>query len=212
MNGLIDEDLISLINDYETKKNKQSSMIKSKENFNNEKLPYAAIYGGLAFTCSNLISPGNIHHSFGGLLSAGLSSSSLSNSGDEIDQTICSIELEELQNLWQPTKVEFSSNSSLVTARWMKNMWNLPFNGLSVAMGGITIDKICSDHKMRQQADSIMDETIAIACADLESKGEDPKMYDWDKLVSEKRYRKMTILSISSLFLTTSFKQHKLRT
>ena len=48
-------------------------------------------------------------------------------------------------------------------------VWNLPFNGISVAMGGITIDKVVSDPSLRELAYAIMDETIAAANADLEN-------------------------------------------
>jgi len=49
-------------------------------------------------------------------------------------------------------------------------LWNLPFNGISVAMGGITVDIIMNDPSLRQLASEIMDETIAIANKDLEKK------------------------------------------
>jgi len=41
-------------------------------------------------------------------------------------------------------------------------LWNLPFNGISVAMGGITVDKIMRDPSLRRLAELIMDETTAI--------------------------------------------------
>lgn len=44
-------------------------------------------------------------------------------------------------------------------------MWNLPFNGISVAMGGITVDKIVNDPGLRELAGIIMDETIAVGNA-----------------------------------------------
>ena len=50
--------------------------------------------------------------------------------------------------------------------------WNLPFNGISVAMGGITVDKIVNDPGLRELADLVMDETIASANADLAKNGE----------------------------------------
>jgi ketopantoate reductase len=51
-------------------------------------------------------------------------------------------------------------------------VWNLPFNGVSVAMGGITVDKIVEDPGLRQLADLVMDETISVANADLKHHGE----------------------------------------
>jgi 2-dehydropantoate 2-reductase len=49
----------------------------------------------------------------------------------------------------------------------LQNVWNLPFNGISVAMGGITVDQIVSDPGLRKLADIVMDETIAACNADL---------------------------------------------
>jgi 2-dehydropantoate 2-reductase len=60
-------------------------------------------------------------------------------------------------------------------------VWNLPFNGISVAMGGITVDKIVNDPGLRRLADLVMDETIAAANADLASNGIDEAFYLGDK-------------------------------
>ena len=56
-------------------------------------------------------------------------------------------------------------------SRWWKNVWNLPFSGISVSMGGITIDRIVNDPSLRRLACEVMDETIAIANADLRKHG-----------------------------------------
>jgi hypothetical protein len=58
----------------------------------------------------------------------------------------------------------------LLRGRWKKMVWNLPFNGISVAMGGITVDKIVTDPDLRKLADTVMDEVIATANSDLERK------------------------------------------
>jgi 2-dehydropantoate 2-reductase len=47
----------------------------------------------------------------------------------------------------------------------------LPFNGISVAMGGITTDRIVYDPSLRKLAYKVMNETIATANADLASHG-----------------------------------------
>ena len=49
--------------------------------------------------------------------------------------------------------------------RWRKLVWNIPFNGLSVAAGGIDTAAILADDGLRQLALDLMDETIAIANA-----------------------------------------------
>jgi len=64
-----------------------------------------------------------------------------------------------------------------------KSLWNLPFNGISVAMGGITVDKIVKDSGLRRLAYAVMDETIAAANADMAAHGLGKEFYltDIDK-------------------------------
>ena len=157
MNGLIDDEVVDLLKQY----------------------PYSAIYGGMAFICSNRLSPGHIDHSFYGSLNGGVAS--LSESCKEEKH----VALERLKELWSDTKVHFTSVPSLLRGRWQKNCWNLPFSGISVAMNGISVDKIVSDEGLRKLADLIMDETIAIANADLESCATDPSLLLGEAEVSD---------------------------
>ena len=55
--------------------------------------------------------------------------------------------------------------ADLALERWGKLVWNIPFNGLSVAAGGIHTAAILTDDGLRQLALELMDETIAIANA-----------------------------------------------
>ncbi len=47
---------------------------------------------------------------------------------------------------------------NLQEARWRKLVWNIPFNGLSVAEGGITTDRICSDPRLVGEVRALMGE------------------------------------------------------
>ncbi|MGI8889225.1 MAG: 2-dehydropantoate 2-reductase [Chthoniobacterales bacterium] len=49
--------------------------------------------------------------------------------------------------------------------RWRKLVWNIPFNGLAVAAGGIDTAQILADEPLRLRALELMDETIAVAQA-----------------------------------------------
>ena len=49
--------------------------------------------------------------------------------------------------------------------RWRKLVWNVPFNGLSVAAGGIDTAAIVRDEGLRARALALMDEVIAAANA-----------------------------------------------
>lgn len=164
MNGLIDDDIVELL----------------------KPLPYAAVYGGMAFICSNRLSPGRIDHSFYGSLNGGLASPILYGNTVAYEE-----HMGVLEALWAGTKVEFTSVPCLTHGRWQKNCWNLPFSGLSVAMGGISVDKIVSDPGLRQLADRIMDETIMIANADISSRG----YSDSSLIIGDAEKKKMWYLS-----------------
>ncbi len=54
---------------------------------------------------------------------------------------------------------------SLVAARWRKLVWNVPFNGLSIAAGGITTEKICASPELAGEVRALMREVAAAAQA-----------------------------------------------
>jgi 2-dehydropantoate 2-reductase len=45
---------------------------------------------------------------------------------------------------------------NLLEARWIKLVWNIPFNGLAIAEGGITTDRICADPRLAAEARALM--------------------------------------------------------
>ncbi len=151
MNGLIEDDLIE--------------MLKKEQG-----LECKAVYGGMALICSNRLSPGVIDHSYAGKLVVGVAYSA-----DADDDGYCKwveSDKEAITELFEPVKpVPFEFEDNLLRGRWWKNCWNLPFNGISVAMGGITTDRIVGDPSLRQLAYKVMDETIATANADLAKHG-----------------------------------------
>lgn len=157
MNGLIEEDLIRLLKDS------------VGEEF------CAALYGGMALVCSNRIGPGHIEHSFAGLLTGGIAMSREDFTDHDNQQAF--------RELWAPTSIDIAFEHSLLGGRWRKCLWNLPFNGISVAMNGITVDKIVNDPGLRHLACMIMDETVAVANADLAAHGFGKEFYlcDIDK-------------------------------
>lgn len=54
---------------------------------------------------------------------------------------------------------------NLAEARWRKLVWNIPFNGLAVARGGIAVDRILADPVLYTECRALMLETITIANA-----------------------------------------------
>jgi len=133
MNGLVDEDIVRLLEGLG--ENEEPVLTRC-----------AAVYGGMALLCSNRQSPGHVDHSYAGKLTASLAVCS-DKFGDVNDHK------EAMLSLWEPTRgFEFCYDDNLVRARWSKNLWNLPFNGISVAMNGITVDKIVQDPGLRELA------------------------------------------------------------
>lgn len=116
------------------------------------------IFGGMAFVCINRGEPGVLHHLEYGRVSIG-------HFQDE------PAELAALQALFESAQIEVTAAPSLQYARWEKLCWNIPFNGLSVAGGGIGTQTIVRDGPMRATAERAMREVISIGNADLSTAG-----------------------------------------
>jgi 2-dehydropantoate 2-reductase len=54
---------------------------------------------------------------------------------------------------------------NLQEARWRKLIWNVPFNGLAIARGGLTTDRLLADPELAAEARTLMDELAAAARA-----------------------------------------------
>jgi 2-dehydropantoate 2-reductase len=61
--------------------------------------------------------------------------------------------------------IRCTAEDSLAQARWRKLVWNIPFNGLAVAGGGITTDQILQLPALKARVRVLMDETAAAARA-----------------------------------------------
>ena len=55
--------------------------------------------------------------------------------------------------------------ANLLEARWRKLVWNIPFNGLAIARGGITTDKLCADPAHAAEVRELMREVQHAAAA-----------------------------------------------
>ncbi len=181
MNGLVDDDIVRLL---EGQEEGEEPVVLTK---------CAAVYGGMALLCSNRISPGHVDHSYAGKLTASLAryravDDDDDNHNDGSDTIIEEEHKRAMLNLWGPTKgFEFVYDDNCVRARWSKALWNLPFNGISVAMNGITVDKIVQDVGLRELAFRVMDETLVVANKDLEVRG-----YPEEEYLGETEVRRMS--------------------
>lgn len=116
------------------------------------------VFGGMAFVCLNRGEPGVVHHIDYGRVSIG-------HGGDDPQ------ELEGLRALLDSGGIEVGVAPNLRYARWEKLCWNIPFNGLSVAAGGIGTARILGDGELSRVAEQAMREVVAAGNADMESLG-----------------------------------------
>lgn len=69
-------------------------------------------------------------------------------------------------NVFAAAGVKIRVRDSLLAARWHKLVWNVPFNGLSIALGGVTSDETLRDPANEARVRALMREVQAIACAE----------------------------------------------
>lgn len=66
--------------------------------------------------------------------------------------------LNQLQKILSLADIKTKITPSLGEALWRKLMWNVPFNGLTVAIGGKGTDAVCTDPALRKIAVNLMEE------------------------------------------------------
>ncbi|MDQ6810174.1 MAG: 2-dehydropantoate 2-reductase [Verrucomicrobiota bacterium] len=111
------------------------------------------VLGGLCFVCLNRIAPGVIDHHDVGRLAVG------EYKGEPRQRTFAVVEL------FARAGVNCSVADDLRVERWRKLVWNIPFNGLAVAAGGVTTDVILRDHDLHRATQALMAEIINAANA-----------------------------------------------
>ncbi|WP_395741972.1 2-dehydropantoate 2-reductase [Prosthecobacter sp.] len=111
----------------------------------------AHVLGGLCFVCINRVAPGVIHHLAQGQISLG------EHSGPPQVRT------EVLAAEFRRCGIDCKVEPSLITARWKKLVWNVPFNGLSIAAGGKDTAQILANPVLEQRVRALMREIIETA-------------------------------------------------
>jgi 2-dehydropantoate 2-reductase len=111
------------------------------------------IVAGLCFTCINRTEPNRIESLLPGYVQFGQYGSPLSQ------------EAELMVSAFEEANIKVKRAQSLDEALWRKLCWNVPFNGLSIACGGITTDQILADSSHRARASRLMEEIQACALA-----------------------------------------------
>ncbi|HTO03745.1 MAG TPA: 2-dehydropantoate 2-reductase, partial [Opitutus sp.] len=91
------------------------------------------VLGALAFIASTRSAPGEVRVYHHGSLTLG------EFKGPPTTRTRA------LAAQFETAGVKIRLAEDLAEARWKKLVWNIPFNGLAIATGGLTTDRICAD-------------------------------------------------------------------
>ncbi len=120
-------------------------------------LPGTAVVGGMCFICSNKVGPGHVRHLDYGAVTLG--EHTLHARGAGITAAVDAI-ASDLEGAGLPVqRIE-----NLVTGRWRKLVWNIPYNGLSVVLEAGT-DELMADPVTRALVEELMGEVVAAAAA-----------------------------------------------
>lgn len=111
------------------------------------------VCGGLCFVCVNHTAPGRISHTAGGRLTIGEFSKGLPGRA------------EAMAARFREAKIPAAATDDLLMAQWEKLVWNIPFNGLAVAEGGVTTDVLLSDARTENTIRELMWEVVTAARA-----------------------------------------------
>jgi 2-dehydropantoate 2-reductase len=117
----------------------------------------ARVMGALCFLGSYKVGPGHIQHLEYGLVRLG--EHSVDGKPRGVTDRMCRIAGD-----FQRAGVATQFAEDLITARWEKLVWNIPFNGLSVLLDAST-DQLMRDQHSRALIEQIMREVVADAGA-----------------------------------------------
>ena len=111
------------------------------------------IMGGLAFIAATRVAPGEV-------MCHGPGSITLGEFGGPATERTRALAVR-----FREAGVAAVAVENLAEARWRKLVWNIPFNGLAIARGGITTDRICGDPALVAEVRALMDEVRRAAAA-----------------------------------------------
>ena len=122
-----------------------------------EALPQATIVGGMCFICSHKVGPGHIRHLDYGAVTLGEHRAGAGGAGvtPAVDAVASDLEVAGLP----VQRIE-----DLVSGRWRKLVWNIPYNGLSVVLDAGT-DELMGDPATHDLVEELMGEVLGAAGA-----------------------------------------------
>ena len=113
--------------------------------------PSHPIFGGMCFVCINRGNPGVIRH--------------LAHGRVELGELTTSGQLADIAELFRNAGIDCRELPNLGLARWRKLVWNIPFNGLSIAAGNLDTGQILESPKLVKRVRALMREVIATAAS-----------------------------------------------
>ena len=111
----------------------------------------AHVLGAICFIGCTRTAPGAVDCSFPGLMALG-----------EFGRPAQG-RTREVARLFEKAGVKCTAQDNLEEMRWRKLVWNVPFNGLAIAGGGITTDILMADDGLRALARRLMEEVVEAA-------------------------------------------------
>lgn len=124
------------------------------------------VLGGLCFVCINRIAPGVASQTAGGQIKVGTFDGTRHERAERIAEKFKAANI----------RCEWTDN--LARAQWEKLIWNVPFNGMSVAEGGLTTDLLLADQRIEDEIRVLMHEVVDTANA--LGLGVDPALIEWN--------------------------------
>jgi 2-dehydropantoate 2-reductase len=111
------------------------------------------VLGGLCFVCLTRRSPASVDHFGHGMLSIG------EFAGPSLPRTRLIVEA------FRESGIDARLVEKLTAERWRKLVWNIPFSGLAVAEGGLSVDNILAHPALYARCRALMEEAIAASTA-----------------------------------------------
>ena len=115
-----------------------------------EALPHQPIAGAAAFICSSRVGKGHICHADYGAITIGM------HQGD------CQDIIAQMKADFERAAVPFTITRDLNETRWRKLVWNIPYNGLTVALNTST-DRLMANTSTRSLVTDLMNEVVDAA-------------------------------------------------
>ena len=116
-------------------------------------VPAERVYIGLCFVCCMMDEPGRIRHLEGGDIQF----------APFISSAAGSARAREFAGMFERARIASTAFDHAEQIQWCKLTWNIPFNGLCVAHGGISVKKLFTLPGQDERAEAIMQEVCRAA-------------------------------------------------